>query len=412
MTTMTMTTKKMTALVRIGVVLAGAALAASPVAAQQPSREPVQVASGVSYQYLDRWDVDRLNKILTTDTPKFAGIKVTYTPATNAVKLYRVTYSSVVPERGNKPIVATGLIAVPDTKTTSFPMVSYQHGTVYGKQEVPSFPEQSPETQLMIAQFAGQGYLVIGADYFGMGSSTEPEGYMVKGSHQQATYDMVVASRAVLADLKLADTKLFLSGWSQGGFVTLAMLEKLEAAGMKVNAAATASAPADAFAAFEGFLDFPRKIDASWIPTIFILTAFSFENYYGVPGLARSLLTEDTYENARKAYLREPFDQAAIPTDLKKLIRPEYFDTHYFANSAYGRIVAQTQSYRWVVKTPVRTYYGLTDEAIRTELGQLPMTWQKAMGNDKIEAVPTGDTSHRGTFATAVPQWKAWFDGK
>ena len=49
-------------------------------------------------------------------------------------------------------------------------MISYQHGTVYGKQEVPSFPDQSPETQLMIAQFAGQGYIVIGADYFGMGS--------------------------------------------------------------------------------------------------------------------------------------------------------------------------------------------------------------------------------------------------
>jgi len=389
-----------------------AVLSISSSASAQQQRGPVQVTSGVSYEYLDRWDVDRLNKILTTDTPQFAGVKVTYTPATNAVRLYRVTYQSVVPERGNKPITATGLIAVPDTKATAFPMVSYQHGTVYGKQEVPSFPEQSPETQLMIAQFAGQGYLVIGADYFGMGSSTEPEGYLVKGSHQQATYDMVVASRAVLADLKLSDTKLFLSGWSQGGFVTLAMLEKLEAAGMKVAAATTASAPADAFAAFEGFLNFPRKIDASWIPTIFILSAFSFENYYGVPGLARALLTEETYENARKAYLREPFDQAAIPTDLKKLIRPDYFDTQYFANSAYGRIVAQTQAYRWVVKTPVRTYYGLTDEAIRTELGQLPMTWQKAMGNDKIEAVPTGDTSHRGTFATAVPQWKAWFDGK
>lgn len=397
--------------VRLALVVTWAMLAAaSSASAQQPA--PVQVTSGVSYQYLDRWDVDRLNKILTTDTPQFAGIKVTYTPATNAVRLYRVTYQSVVPERGNKPITATGLIAVPDTQATALPMVSYQHGTVYGKQEVPSFPEQSPETQLMIAQFAGQGYLLIGADYFGMGSSAEPEGYMVKGSHQQATYDMVVASRAVLADLKLSDTKLFLSGWSQGGFVTLAMLEKLEASGMKVAAATTASAPADAFAGFEGFLNFPRKIDASWIPTIFILTAFSFENYYGVPGLARALLTEDSYDTARKAYLREPFDPAAIPTDLKKLIRPDYFDPQYFANSAYGRIVAQTQAYRWVVKTPVRTYYGLTDEAIRTELGQLPMTWQKAMGNDKIEAVPTGDTTHRGTFATAVPQWKSWFDSK
>ncbi|MFX9069611.1 hypothetical protein ABTN30_20090, partial [Acinetobacter baumannii] len=88
-----------------------------------------------------------------------------------------------------KPTMASGLVAVPDTGGGSFPMVSYQHGTVYGKQQVPSFAEQSPETQLMLAQFAGQGYVLIGADYFGLGESDEPEGYMVKASHQQATYD-------------------------------------------------------------------------------------------------------------------------------------------------------------------------------------------------------------------------------
>lgn len=383
---------------------------AAPAPTAPTQAAPIRVASGVQYELIGRWDVARLNQILTTDTPKFAGITVAYTPARNAVKLYRVSYPSVVPEQGNRPIAATGLLAVPDTADTTFPMVSYQHGTVYGKEQVPSFPEQSPETQLMIAQFAGQGYLVTGADYFGMGASKEPEGYLVKASHQQATYDMLVASRAVLADLKLADSKLFLSGWSQGGFVTLAMLERLEAVGMPVKAATTASAPADAMVAFNGFLNFPRKIDASWITTIFILNVFSFENYHNIPGLARALLTDETYEISRKAYLREPFNQNDVPTDLRKLIRPEYFDAQFFANSAYGRLVAQTSAYRWLIKTPVKTFYGLTDEAIRIEVGQLPMTFQKAIGNDKVEAVPTGDTSHRGTFATAVPQWKAWFD--
>jgi pimeloyl-ACP methyl ester carboxylesterase len=290
-------------------------------------------------------------------------------------------------------------------------MVSYQHGTVYGKHQVPSFADQSPETQLMLAQFAGQGHVLIGADYFGLGESSEAEGYMVKASHQQATYDMLLAARAVLADLKIATPKLFLAGWSQGGFVTLAMLEKLESAKVPVAAVATASAPADIFVALNGFLNFPRKIDADWVPTLFILSAFSFENYYGVPGLARSVLAEEYYELSRKAYERLPFDASQVPTELRKIVRPEYFDAQFFENSAYGRLVAATQAYRWVVKTPVRTFYGQTDEAIRTELGQLPMTYQKALGNDRVEAVSTGDTSHRGTFAKAVPQWKSWFDG-
>jgi hypothetical protein len=373
---------------------------------------PIPVASGLKYELLARWDVDKLNRILKTDTPAFTGIPVEYSPARNAVRLYRITYPSVIPDRGNKPTTASGLIAVPDTGGTTFPLVSYQHGTVYGKQEVPSFPDQSPETQLMLAQFAGQGYVLIGADYFGLGQSSEPEGYMVKASHQQATYDMLLAAKAVLADLKISTTGLYLSGWSQGGFVTLAMLEKLESVGFPVKAAATASAPADVFVALNGFLNFPRKIDAAWVPTLFILSAFSFENYYGVPGLARSVLTDEFYDLARKAYERLPFDANAVPTDLHKIVRAEYYDPQFFASSAYGRLVAATQAYRWVIQTPVRTYYGEADEAIRTELGQLPRAYQKAIGNDRVEAISTGETSHRGTFAKAVPQWKAWFDGQ
>jgi pimeloyl-ACP methyl ester carboxylesterase len=375
---------------------------------------PIHISSDVQYEFIGRWDADKLNKVLTDDTPKFFGVSVKYTAAKNAVKLYRVTYSSVVPERSNKPIVATGLVAVPDIAGTSFPMVSYQHGTVYEKTQVPSFPDQSPETQLMLAQFAGQGYIVIGADYFGMGSSKEPEGYMVKASHQQASYDMLLASRAVLADLKLSSSKLFVSGWSQGGFVAMAFLEKLEAAGVKVDAAATASAPVDVSVALNGFLSFPRKNDADWVNSLFILSSFAFENYYGVPGLARSLIADASYDVARKAYLREPFNVSDVPTDLHKLIKPEYFNAQFFADSAYGKLVAQSNAYRWVIKSPVRNYYGEADEAISVGLGQLAMTYQRAMGNGNpaIEAVSTGQTSHRGTYATAVPQWKTWFDGQ
>lgn len=385
-----------------------AVFAAGSAGAQE--RDPVPVPSGVTYQLIDRWDVDKLNEILKVDTPKFFGVEVEYTPAQHAVNLYRVTYPSVIPEMGSKPTVASGLVAIPDTDGTSFPMVSYQHGTVYEKTQVPSFPDQSPETQLMIAQFAGQGYVVIGADYFGMGVSQEPEGYMVKGSHQQATLDMILAARSVLAEKKIETPDLFIAGWSQGGFVTMALLEKLEKSGIAVNAAATASAPMDAFVAFNGFLNFPRPIDADWITTIFILATFSFENYYGVPGLARSVIRPEVYDIAHKAYMKEPVNIADIPTDLRKLVSDDYRDLNFYASSAFGRMSQDAQVYRWVVQTPTRNYYGETDEAIRMELGRLAMTYQQAIGNDKVEAVSTGKTSHRGTYATATPEWKKWFD--
>ena len=386
---------------------------ASPGVVRAETAAPIAVPSGVSYELIDRWDVDKLNQILTVDAPAFFSVDVPYTPAVNAVRLYRVTYPSVVPEKGNKPIMASGLLAVPETDATRFPMVSYQHGTVYLKTEVPSFPDQSGETKLMIAQFAGQGYVLIGADYFGMGISTEPEGYGVKASLQQASFDMLLAARSVLTQMGISTDKLFIGGWSEGGFVTMAFLERLEGAGVKVDGAATASGPADIYSLLSGFLNFPRENDATWVNILYVLSVFSFEDYYGVPGLARSVIAEDYYDAAKRVYDRTSIEGDEVSTDLTKLIRPEYFDPQFFANSAYGRLALETQAYRWIIKSPVHNYYGEADEVVSVGLGQLVESFQKGIGggNSMVEAISTGATDHRGTFANAVAQWKTWFDG-
>ena len=378
-----------------------------------PSHEdtrPVPVASGVQYEFIGRYDIERLNQILTKDTPAFTGLPVTYTPARNAVKLYRVTYPSVIPERNNRPTLASGLIAIPEITAKSMPMVSYQHGTVLGKHQVPSFPEESPETQLVVAQFAGQGYVVIGADYFGLGTSTEKDGYMVIASHKQACMDMHRASMAVLAKEGISPKELFLTGWSQGGVVTMSFLEMMEQNNIAVTAASTASAQCDGFVMLSGFLNHPRAIDAPWITAMFILTAFSYEEYYGVPGLAKALFTDEKYELARKIYMKEPYTEE-WPGDLHTLIRKEYFDPNYFAGSAYCALIQQLHAYRWQVKTNVRMHYGEIDECLTIDLARLPSMYQHALGSNQVEALSAGpDANHRGTFGRAVPEWKKWFD--
>jgi len=379
--------------------------------AEETAAKPT--GTGAQYELIGRYDVDRLNKILTTELANFTSFPITYAPARNAVKLYRVAYQSVIPELGNKPTTAYGLVAIPEIGVKAMPMVSYQHGTVWGKHEVPSFPEQSMETRLMIAQFAGQGYVVIAADYFGMGLSTEKEGFIVKASHQQACLDMYYAALAVLGREQIRMTDFFIAGWSQGGFVTMAFLEKLENLSIPVRAASTSAAPCDAFVLFNGFLNFPRKIDAPWLTTIFTLAGFSFEEYYGVPGLAQSLFNPDQYEVARKLYaMKEPLKENEFPTDLHKLIRSEYFDPQYLAGSSFGRLLQkEAQAYRWVVRTPVRNYFGGNDEAVSTGLAKLPMIYQQSIGNTNVEALSAGaEANHRGTFVYSIAEQKKWFD--
>ncbi len=367
----------------------------------------------IRYKLIGTYDLARLNTILTKEIPEITGDKqAIYTSPKNAVKLYRVEYSSVIPEQNNRPTIASGLIAIPVTGAKMMPMVSYQHGTVFVKQQVPSFPEESFETRLMIAQFAAQGYVVIGADYFGMGTSTEKDSYIVLKSQSQASYDMYEASKVILAKEGITPTDFFITGWSQGGVITMSLLEKMEASDVKLKAVGTACAQCDGYIMTNGFLNFPRKIDAPWVTTMFILTVFSFEEYYQIPGLAQGFFTPEQYDIARKIYLKDTTVKIEnFPTDLHKLIRSEYFDPQYYKESAYGKLVSEMHPYRWVIKTPVHMYYGDIDECLTIGLARLPYEYQKAMGNTKVEAFSAGgDANHRITYARAVPQWKKWFD--
>ncbi len=72
----------------------------------------------------------------------------------------------------------------------------------------------------------------------------------------------------------------------------MSLLEMLEEKKVKVTAAATASTPLDLYAMLLGFFSFPRDIDASWINSVIILSAFSYEHYYDSKDLAGSIFKD------------------------------------------------------------------------------------------------------------------------
>ena len=209
------------------------------------------VAAGVRYRTIGTYDQARLAAILDKGLDAFMGgstmnaadLKGRFAAPRHAVTLYEVQFDSVIPEWENQPTLGSGLLAIPADGRTSHPLVSYQHGTVFGRDEVPSRPDNSYETQLALAAFASQGYAVIGADYFGLGPSQLPNCYMVPQSTVQAMLDHHRASQAVLAALGQSTPQFFVWGWSQGGWCTMQFLRRLETLGIPVTAAATVSAP-------------------------------------------------------------------------------------------------------------------------------------------------------------------------
>jgi len=376
------------------------------------SLPPVQPS--VRYEHIGDYTVERLNTILTKELAAFSTFKISYPPAKNAVSLYKVLYETVIPELGNKPTTASGLIAVPQVAQKTLPVVSYQHGTVFTKTAVPSHPEESMETRLMIARFAGQGYIVIGADYVGKGESPEPDSYMVKDVTAQACLDMLFASRVVCSSLGCTPQGLFLSGWSQGAWATMQFRHKLEDLAIPVKAAATASTPSDLYLLLTRWLNNPTSLDASWLPGTPLLFLCAYEHYYELPGLSRAAIKEEYWQTAKDLYENKiDWEQASkkLPGTVREFLRPEFAAESSMGDSRFYRRLQDNQAYRWRYRTPSRYYYGKIDEVMPPYVATLPVDYTKAVGGAPAEAVYAGDSAdHRGTFLFGVLDQKDWFD--
>lgn len=390
-------------------------------AAQAQPQAFVPVASDVRYQLIDTWSVERFKQVLGPERAAFSGVQVAFAVPRYAVKLYRVIHATTVPEQDNRPTEISGLVAVPEGVATTMPVVSYQHGTIFGSTDVPSNPDRSMETRMMLAQFAAQGYVVVATDYIGKGVSKEPDSYMLKDSTQQACVDMLRASRHVLAALKVQTGPLFLSGWSQGGWATMNCLRRLEAIGVKVTAAATASAPSDLHAAMQRWIYNPQPVDAVYLPAIAGMYFSAVENYHRLDGLVRSAVRPAYVDAVQALYAGtlawEAF-RARTPPRMIDFLREDFVAQGPGAQSLgrqttspFWKLVEQSEAYRWRSRVPLHIYYGEQDEVTPVPIALLPQAYQSLIGGAPTESFSAGARAdHRATFIYSVSHQKAWFD--
>lgn len=396
-----------------------AAAAGAPVWAEQPF---TPVAAGVRYRKIGSYDKARLAAILDTGLDAFlagstmpAGdFKAKFPAPPHAVTLYEVQFDSVIPEWDNQPTLGSGLLAIPDDGGTSHPLVSYQHGTVFGRDEVPSRPDKSYETQLVLAAFAAQGYAAIGTDYFGLGPSRVPNCFLVPRGTVQAMEDHHRASQAVLAALGQTTPQFFVWGWSQGGWSTMQFLRRLETLGVPVTAAATVSAPADLAAAFRRPIANPRPQDAAWIKGCISNMLWSHEEYDQLPGLAASAIKPEHLAASRKFFdgeLAWPAYDAAVPGGVAGLLRPEFIASAKTGRGRFWELLDDAGAARWQVKTPLRAYGGDADEAIPPAVSRIAIDFARLLGSTQVEFFSAGERAdHRASYVAATLAVKPWFD--
>jgi len=210
------------------------------------------------------------------------------------VAVYHIEYETV--GGANEATTASGALMVPlgaDAKCSGGrPILMYAHGTTtdraYNIADVQN--PQNAEGLFLAFFFATQGDIVVAPNYAGYDTSTLPyHPYLVADQQSKDMIDALTAARSALPVASAGQTrdggKLYVTGYSQGGYVAMATERALQAAGTPVTAAAPLSGPYS-LAAFVDAV-FGGEVNASGPESAALLvTAYqkSYGNIYSNPG--------------------------------------------------------------------------------------------------------------------------------
>ncbi len=162
--------------------------------------------------------------------------------------VYRITYKTLY--KGNV-VTASGIVCIP-RREEAMDLLSFQHGTIVAHEDAPSVAVTVGDTSIAEFQyFSCLGMVLIFPDQIGFGSSTQFfHPYYVDEPSASAIIDMIAAARElVLEKERLLSGKLYLAGYSQGGYLTLSAHREMQFQGAPFGFNHTAS-----YAASGGYL--------------------------------------------------------------------------------------------------------------------------------------------------------------
>jgi poly(3-hydroxybutyrate) depolymerase len=254
-----------------------------PSPGQLITKPPTKVGSYSTSDLLSMLGVDSLGKELIT---------LAYNP-TCAIDVYQLQYETV----GGKgeATTASGALMVPTSGGTSCqgarPIVVYAHGTNPDKafNIAQQSPNQNGEGLILAAVFAAQGYIVVAPNYAGYDTSTLTyHPYLVADQQSHDMMDALAAAKSALpvasASSVTSNGKVFVTGYSQGGFVAMATARAMQAAGTPPTASGPMSGPY-ALAAFGDAIFMGEVTGSAPLNITFLVDGYqqTYGNIYSAP---------------------------------------------------------------------------------------------------------------------------------
>jgi pimeloyl-ACP methyl ester carboxylesterase len=280
------------------------------------------------------------------------------------VDAYKIIYSTV--DANGSPIKASGLLAIPQKTTTKkSPFLSYQHGTIFLDSQAPSISATSISG---ISTLSGMGFVVSAPDYIGYGeSSSIMHPYIHADSLANASIDMLRASKNFLQQKSIKlNSQLFLTGYSEGGYATLALQKKLQESHtdeFTVTASAAAAGPFDLTETAKTIANKANNPKPAFMS--FVLKAY--DDIYQLNKVSE--MFQSPYINIVNTYFDGTHSSSSINSGLNHTTM-ELFNSPFLTalqGSAQHSIkdkLTLNNIYDWKPTAPTRFYHSLNDEIV------------------------------------------------
>lgn len=344
--------------------------------------------------YLDSYSAAQITAI--------AGIPVQY-----GADLYKVRYFT--PDAVGNEHVASGLLCIPQETSLVFPLACYQHGTVGGREDVPSRLAGGFQLPLVLS---GLGYIVCAADFVGLGDSPGVHPYVHAATEATAGVDLLLAVKELEEDDDFPEfhssRQLFIGGYSQGGHASMAAHRLVEAeysSVFDVGAAAHMSGP---YSISEVMVDFTLG-DAEY-GTVSYLAWLVLGYKTAYPDLLDSIELEDVFKQEYLADIRafenEEINLWTLNARLSNIlianhgaVRPREMMKEDALNFVLtdpthplSQALQDNDTYDWVPQAPTNLYYCVGDEQVSFENAIVAEQVMKDNGSSSVNALRMDST--------------------
>jgi hypothetical protein len=317
------------------------------------------------------------------------------------VEIYRVVYNT---SYDGSTITASGLIAIPKT-TEQVGMLSFHHGTITNREDAPSNFSANDPNSISYAAMASVGFIGVIPDYLGFGSSSSIlHPYYVEDLTASSILDMLKAAAEFAQQKSLQfNGKLFLAGYSEGGYATMAAHKAIETDGLD---------------GFNLIASFPGAgaYDLSGMQE-YIFSLLDYNDPHYLAYMARAYQIEYDKENLLTDFFKEPYASripglfdgqkgadeinAQLTSKVSDLIQEDMLN-NIKTNPQYDYLenaFVENSLTDWNPKIQMFMYHGLSDATVPYQNSE--DTYDKLLANGTSTSVLTL-TPLDGTHSTAI----------